>query len=312
MSHLRIWIFAAIVFSAALFAQDAGPAAHPATTADALDYTATKSATLWDIFLRGGYVMWPILLTFVVGIVFVIERFLDLRLSRHSPRDFGKDIVHLVDTRGVDAGLALCLEKQSSISRALYAALLRYGTSRQEMESAVSDECVRVLYDLRANTRIIAVMAVIAPLLGLLGACIGLIECFDRIAVLRPESFEVLLFAGASSALLPLAFALLIAIPLCFLYFHLKAKAEDIAREINEKAIQAVVTLDRKARQSIRLIEDIEEQAKTKDMTALKHLPPELAKEIEIDRTQGSGIKSSITTHAGLPVQNPNAAPEKK
>jgi len=315
MSHLRIWIFAAIVFTAVLFAQDAGTAPLPPATAEAgatSDYTAIKSGTLWDIFLRGGSVMWPILLTSVVGVAFVIERFIELRRTKHCPKDFGKDIVHVVDTRGVDAGLARCLEKPSSFSRVMYAALLRHGTTRQEMEAAVSDEGSRVLYDLRRNTRMIGIMSNLAPLLGLLGTCTGLIDCFDKVALVGGTGRSSVLASGVAEALLTTAFGLIIAIPLSYLYFHLKGKADDIVREIDEKAIEAVVTLDRKARQSIRLIEDIEEQTKTKDMTALKHLPPELAKEIEIDRTQGSGIKSSITTHAGLPVQKPDAPSDKK
>jgi len=315
MSHLRIWIFAAIVFSAVLFAQDAasGPPATAATAAGApSDYTAIKSGTLWDIFLRGGSVMWPILLTSVVGVAFVIERFIELRRGKHSPKDFAKDIVHVVDTRGVDAGLALCLEKQSSLSRVMYAALLRHGTTRQEMEAAVSDEGSRVLYDLRKNTRMIGIMSNLAPLLGLLGTCTGLIDCFDNVAAVGGTGRSSVLASGVAEALLTTAFGLIVAIPLSYLYFHLKGKADDIVREIDEVAISAVVTLDRKARQSIRLIEDIEEQTKTKDMQALKHLPPDLAKEIEIDRSQGSGIKSSITTHAGLQAQKPDAPGDKK
>lgn len=308
MSHLRIWIFAAIVFAAAvLFAQDAAAPVAPAAAESATsDYTAIKSGTLWDIFLRGGSVMWPILLTSVVGMAFVIERFIELRRGLHSPKDFHKDIVHVVDTRGVDAGLALCLEKKSSLSRVMYAALLRHGTSRQEMEAAVSDEGSRVLYDLRKNTRMIGIMSNLAPLLGLLGTCTGLIDCFDKVAVVGGTGRASVLASGVAEALLTTAFGLIVGIPLSYLYFHLKGKADDIVREIDEKAIEAVVTLDRKARQSIRLIEDIEEQTKTKDMVAVKSLPPELAREIEIDRSQGSGIKSSITTHAGLPAANPD------
>lgn len=303
MSHLRIFVFAGVVFAAAiLIAQEAAPAGNSAAAVDV--YTAIKSGTLWDIFLRGGSVMWPILGTSVIGLAFAIERFLELRREKHAPKDFQKDIVHVVDTRGVDAGLALCLEKQSSMSRVLYAALLRHGTSRQEMEAAVSDEGSRVLYDLRRNTRMIGIMSNLAPLLGLLGTCTGLIDCFDKVAGVGGTGKASVLAGGVAEALLTTAFGLIVAIPLSFIYFHLKGKADDIVREIDERAIEAVVTLDRKARQSIRLIEDIEEQTKTKDMAAVKALPPDLAKEIEIDRTQGSGIKSSITTHTGLSKPN--------
>jgi biopolymer transport protein ExbB len=314
MRHLRIALPTALLLAAAvLVAQDAAPAGAAASDATST-YTAIKSGTLWDIFVRGGSIMWPILLTSVVGLAFAIERFIELRRSRHAPKDFHKDVVHTVDTRGVDAGLALCLQKQSSLSRVLYAALLRHGTTRQEMETAVADEGTRVLYDLRKNTRTIGLMSNLAPLLGLLGTCTGLIDCFDKVAMVGGTGRASVLASGVAEALLTTAFGLMVAIPLSFLYFHLKGKADDIVREIDESAIEAVVTLDRKARQSIRLIEDIEEQTKTKDMDAVKSLPPELARELEIDRSTGSGVKSSITTHAGMPAQKPSpeAADEKK
>jgi len=292
-------------------AQEAAPAVN-AEAKRAGSSIVGKDSSVWDIFLRGGIVMWPILLTSIVGLTFVIERMIELRRSKHSPKDFHKDVVHVVDTRGVDAGLALCLEKQSSLSRVLYAALLRYGTTRQEMEAAVSDEGSRVLYDLRRNTRMIGIMSNLAPLLGLLGTCTGLISCFDKVAEVGTGKSEALA-SGVAEALLTTAFGLVVAIPLSYLYFHLKGKADDIVREIDERGIDAVVTLDRKARQSIRLIDDIEEQIVTKDMPAVKPPPPDLDKEFEPSR-EGSGVKSSITTHVGLPTtaQSPDKNGDKK
>src|SRR5437016_3040404 len=59
------------------------------------------------LFELGGWTMWPVLLTTMVGILFVLERALMLRRSRHLPPDFHKTIIKVVDTRGVDSALAL-------------------------------------------------------------------------------------------------------------------------------------------------------------------------------------------------------------
>ena len=96
-----------------------------------------NDGTLWAVFQKGGWVMWCILGCSVIGLTFFFERAIELRRHKHVPLDFDKDIVHAVDTRGVDAALALCLEKNSSLARVLYAALLRFGTIRQEMETAI-------------------------------------------------------------------------------------------------------------------------------------------------------------------------------
>jgi len=281
------------------------------------DAAAQKTSQIFNdnltprrLFDLGGWTMWPVLLTTIVGILFVFERALMLRRSKHLPLDFHKTIIKVVDTRGVDSALALCLESKTSLSRVLYAALLRHGSGRQDMELAVIDENRRVLYDLTRNAGPIGMMAVTAPLMGLLGLCTGLIVCLDELGVLQSGRVNALT-DGVSCALIPLTFGLGSASILSILYYFMRLRAADIAREVEESAIEAVVTLDRKARQSIRLIDDIEEQIETQDMPGIK--APDLDKEFEDKDRDSSGLKTSITTHAGLaPVPTPAPQPEKK
>ena len=260
------------------------------------------SSPLWDIFTRGGVCMWVILFTAILGAAFTVERRLALRRGRHAPKDFEKDVVHIVDLRGVDAGLALCVDKPSSLARVLHAALLRHGTARQELETAVTDEASRVRYDLRRKAHVVGLAGLVALSSGLAGTAFGLVEAFDRTAA--DGSLESLA-GGVAAALLPTAFGLLAALPLACAFLYLRAIADDLVRDIDERGKDAVVTLDRKARQSIRLIEDIDERVPTKDMPAVKEPPPELAKEFEVTAREGSGVKTSITT----PVNLPTAAP---
>lgn len=288
-----------LIQASGTLAAESTPATAPAKPRTILG----EGKTLWDIFLEGGWCMWPILGSSVIGMAFYLERVIELRRKRHAPPGFDKDIVHVVDTRGVDAGLALCLEKQSSLSRVLYAALLRYGTSRQEMEAAVQDEGSRLLYDLRRNCRMIGIMSNQAPLWGLLGTVLGLIEAFDQVAVSGALGKTEQLAEGVGVALLTTAFGLIVAIPLTLLYNHVKGRADDIVREIEERAIDAIITIDRKARKSIRLIEDIEENLETKEMAAAKPAP-DLDAEFD-DPDLEKSIKTSVTTPAHMPVVTP-------
>jgi biopolymer transport protein ExbB len=265
--------------------------------------------TLWDLFRKGGLCMWPILACSIVGLAFFFERFIEERRAKHVPPGFDKELIHTVDTRGVDAGLALCLEEPSSLGRVLYAALLRYGASRQEMEAAIAGETARVLYDLRRNCRVIGIMSSQAPLWGLLGTVQGLIIAFDQVALGGALSQTELLAGGVAVALLTTAFGLLVAIPLLALHHYTRNKADDLAREIEERAVDAVVTLDRKARRSIRPVEDVEENLETKAMAAARP-PVNLDAELQ-DQDLEKAIKTSTATPAhqvvpeglaGLPI----------
>lgn len=301
MRHARLLLAAVPILAAAAVADDAAPAAKTVSQ-------TILNKPLWEIFTTGGDVMWLILAVSLLGAAYAAERVIGLRHRRHVPKDFEKDVVHAVDARGVDAGLALCISKPSSLSRVLHAALLRHGTSRHEMEVAVADEGVRVRYDLRRNARIVGLMACLSALLGLTGTSISLVDAFDRAGI--AGTLEVL-SAGVAVALVPIAFGLIAATPLCCAFLYLLGKANDIARDADERGRDAVVTLDRKARQSIRLIEDIDEHVATKDMPAVKGPPPDFVKELEVTGPrEGSGVRTSIATPINLPIAGPPPQPD--
>jgi biopolymer transport protein ExbB len=289
---------------------DAGTPAVPVVVSSTPDpiqtpHSLSPNASPWTVFVKGGWSMWPILLCLLLGLMFFVERIINLRKRRHAPDGLDKDIVHVVDTRGVDSGLALCLEKQCSLARVLYAALLRYGTSRQEMEAAIHDECSRLQYDLRRNSRWILLMVITAPLLGILGGVVGLIGSLDAVASMQNIARTEILAGIAAVALIPAAWGLIVAIPLIVAHQLVRARADDIVRDVTERSVDSIITLDRKARRSIRLIEDIEEHLETQEMVAPK-IPPSLDEEFSEggDKT----IKSSVTTPAHLPaVSYPDA-----
>ncbi|HYG78279.1 MAG TPA: hypothetical protein VEK08_24970 [Planctomycetota bacterium] len=252
----------------------------------------------WDqalqLLQRGGPAMWLLLLILAAGLFLIIKCVRDLRFDRHVPGEFHKDVVHVVDTRGVDAGVGRCLDNKSSMSRPLYAALLRYGSGRRDMEAGLLDECRRILFDLHRPLRIIFILAGLAFVVGLEGTSFMLMAHFDEAAAGAR--------IGVAQSLIPVSAGILIASGLGLCGYLLRMKAADIVRAIEERAIEAVITLDRKARQSIRLIDDIEEQIPTKDMPAVKNPLPDLDKEFEEGQREGSGIKTSITTHANMPA----------
>jgi biopolymer transport protein ExbB len=263
----------------------------------------TPHSTLWELIQLGGWSLWPILFCVAIGLLFFIERMFDLQKSKQAPKGFEKDVAHLVDTRGVDSGLAMCLEKQNALSRALYAGLLRHGNTLLERDAAIRDEGARILYDLRRNGRWIRLAALLSPLLGLAGTVTGLIATGAALSGpatnLSGTALAEAAASGAASALIPFACGLLAAIPLVVLHHVARVKAGDIMRDISERAAETVITLDRKARRSMRLIEDLEENLETQEMAAAKPAP--LLEDEFLDNSDKT-IKSSVTTPSHLPA----------
>ncbi len=240
--------------------------------------------------------MWALAMILLVGTITGVAQFAFLTRKKHLPQEFEKDVVHVADTKGIDAGLALCREKRSSLSRVLLAALIRHGAPLSQLETSVRSETALVKYVLLRRTRALGWIAAIAPFLGLLGLATNLIKQADAVQRDGADLALDYMVTGIGDGAYCVSFALVVSLIMLGFYFVARAQAMDIAYDIEVKATDAVVTLDRKARQSIRLIEDIEEKIKTESMIKVPDLSADFE---ESPHAQESAIKTAVTTHAG-------------
>ncbi len=192
--------------------------------------------TIIQSFERGGKVMWVIFAASVIGCAFAAERLLAIRRGAQIPGRLMADLRDAMVSGGVAAGRRVVDGDRSAMGKVMFALLSRSGATRRELETAVDDESSRILYDLRANLRPIGVIASIAPLLGLLGTVFGLIAAFRQAAELGmddPRNFA----AGIYEALYTTAFGLVVAIPLLIVYHMLRNHADNIMRDVEERAL---------------------------------------------------------------------------
>lgn len=252
-SHTRLLLLAAllsvILWTASnAVAQEADEPASGDAPAEAAasDASIVGERSLFEIIRRGGYVMIPILVISVVGLAFTIERFIHLRRDVHIPDGLAARVLNAAQTGGPEAALKVSQEAPSSLGRLLAAALMRSGTSRQEMTQAVDDESGRLQYDLRRNTRAIGIVAGIEPLLGLLGTVLGMIRAFDKVAE-GGLGRQTQLAGGISEALLTTFFGLSFAIVYFLLFHFFKGRGDDIVREVEELAVRFVLRLQENA-----------------------------------------------------------------
>lgn len=274
-----------------VFAEEAAPS---------VSVSQTQHEEIPGMFQRGGNMMWALAALLFIGTLGGVAQIAMLTRRTHAPRDFEKDLVHLADTKGIDAGIALCKEKPSSLARVLHAALVRHGLPLAQLEAAVRNETVLVRYALLRHTRVLGWFAAVTPVIGLLGLVGNLTKHYDFDPAASSDIAFQNLVTGFANGLSCVTFALIVLLLLLGFYFITRALACDLAHDIESKAIEAVVTLDRKARQSIRLIEDIEEQIKTESMIKVPDLSDEFD---EQPHTHESAHKTAVTTHTGGAVQ---------
>ncbi len=230
----------------------AGVAAGTATTLaseavapgdDAAAPEAAPGPSLGELFKSGGPLMWPILLCSVIMVAFIFERAVSLRQDYIFPEKLRAGLMKLAREGDVAKAMELCESNRSPFARLMLASLQRAGHDGFEMEAALEEAGARVLYDLRRNCKVLAVVADIAPLLGLMGTVTGMIKAFDVVARSGALGRTELLAEGISEALLTTAFGLIVAVPAAVCYHIYRAKAENLLRLMEDAALDILAAL---------------------------------------------------------------------
>jgi biopolymer transport protein ExbB len=219
----------------------------PSSTTTQANPAATKESiipvrNLLQIFHDGGIMMYPIALCSFVLTVFAFERFIHLRTGRIIPRPFVKRLIEQLQQQQIEReeALELCDRNPSPMVSIFVAAIKRYGKSAVEIEQAVLDAGERESNKLRRYMRLLSAISNVAPLLGMLGTVLGMIQSFNDIsgaqAMGRPEQ----LAGGIGEALLTTAAGLLVAIPAYLLYMYFLGRTDQLTMEMDRFAQQLV------------------------------------------------------------------------
>ena len=192
--------------------------------------------------MSGGWLMLPLGVCSMVVLTLSLERLIALRRARVIPKPFVRRFTECVEdgVLSYDEATELCKEFDCPVSEVFRAALRRWGRPMLEIEQAVMDAGDRVSDGLKKYLRVFHAISNVAPLIGLLGTVIGMIDAFevisDQQSIDRPE----MLASGISMALMTTAGGLAVAIPAYLAYMYFSSKSDRYLGEI-EKLCQRVI-----------------------------------------------------------------------
>jgi biopolymer transport protein ExbB len=204
----------------------------PPTTAEtvtAKEKGHNKDKSLLDIYRSGSPVMHLIALCSVGMIALSAYCGLSYRKSKLMPEQLVNSLNQLMSQRDVPGAFQLCQQHRGVLTNALMSALVKANFERDmynktAMENAVADECFREETKMMVVINYLNTLAVMAPMIGLLGTVIGMISSFSALTAGRTEAME--LAGGIGEALTATAGGLLLAIPSMFLYFYFRGMAQ--------------------------------------------------------------------------------------
>jgi biopolymer transport protein ExbB len=199
---------------------------------------------MWEIFIAGGPIMWPILLCSVVAAAIMLERLWTLQRKRVIPRELTDRVWKLVETRTLNDRHIDALSRNSPLGRVLAAGLANRHQGREIMKEAIEDTGRHVVHELERFLNALGTIAAISPLLGLLGTVIGMIQAFDSITSQGVGDPKVL-SGGIGVALITTAAGLLVAIPALVGFRYLRGVVDFLVIEMEKEAMKLVQAFDR-------------------------------------------------------------------
>ncbi|MBU2642727.1 MAG: MotA/TolQ/ExbB proton channel family protein [Gammaproteobacteria bacterium] len=193
---------------------------------------------MFAIIEAAGWPIFPLILASVIAVAIIIERAYSLRTKEVAPATLLQETIKVYQERGVPAELINQLNDSSPLGRVFAIALKNAGNSREVMKESIEESGRAVTHELDRFLTSLGTIASMAPLLGLLGTVIGMIEIFG--AQTGGGTNPGQLAHGISIALYNTAFGLIVAIPAMIAYRFFRSKVESLVVDMEQQAIKLV------------------------------------------------------------------------
>lgn len=203
-------------------------------------------------YTEGGAFMHAIALCAVLGAGVMIERFIFLffRFNINGGQFFNQ-IQKLVMANNIDRAIKLCnAADKAALARVVKSGLTRANKTEADISAAVEEAMLEVVPLINKRVAMIAALANIATLLGLLGTIFGMISAFDAVANAPADKRSQALAKGIGIAMNTTGFGLMIAIPLLASHVFISNLAKKISDEVELYSVKLENLLAARVRQN--------------------------------------------------------------
>lgn len=183
--------------------------------------------------------MLPIIACSVVAMAIIVERLWVLRRNRVVPENLVSQVWKMHNSGQLNNAQIVTIRKSSPLGRILAAGLVNRRYSREIMKESIEDTGRQVVIELERFLNTLGTIALITPLLGLLGTVFGMIEVFAEITVVGVGDPAVL-SSGIFKALHTTAAGLTVAIPTLMFHRYFEGLIERLVLMMEEQALMMV------------------------------------------------------------------------
>ena len=202
---------------------------------------------MWDLSLKGGVIMIPLLILSILAIYIFIERAVVIRKAAREDRTFMDRIKDYIHEGDVDAALNLCKKTDTPYARLIEKGITRLGRPMNDVLVAIENVGNLEVAKLEKGFPWLATAAAGAPMLGFLGTVTGMVRAFYNMASAGTSADITTLSGGIYEALVTTVAGLVVGIIALFAYNYLVARVDGVVNQLEAKTIEFMDLLNEPA-----------------------------------------------------------------
>lgn len=196
-----------------------------------------------DLIIKGGWVMLPIGILAVLGLVIFFERYFTIRNASKNESNLMAQVRSSIIAGKLESAIAICRNNNSPLGRMLQKGLLRIGRPIKDIEGAIENVGKLEVSKLEKNISILGIVAGIAPMFGFLGTIAGVIQIFYDISKTDNISMGVI-SGGLYVKMVTSAAGLLVGIVAYVGYHILNMMVDKVILKLETDAIEFIDLLE--------------------------------------------------------------------
>lgn len=192
------------------------------------------------LLANGGPMFWVIVFTGTVGMIVFIERFLHYHRAQINSTEFLNGVRTVIKRDNVVEAISICDATPGPVARLVKTAILNRDHGRDRIREALEEAGLAEVPQLEHKLNLLATIAQLAPLLGLLGTVLGFIQVFIKLQTAGPYAHFGSLSEGIWQALVCAAAGIAVAIPTHAAYNYLVSRVNSIVLDMERSANEIV------------------------------------------------------------------------
>lgn len=219
----------------------------PAATAAAPIQPVAQELSVWELCLKGGFIMIPLALLSLVCIYVFIERFIVIRRAGARDTSFMARIKDYIHDGEIESARNLCKKENSPYGRLIAKGISRIGRPMNDVLVAIENTGNIEIADLGKGLPWLATTAAGAPMLGFLGTVIGMVEAFHNLASAGSSANIDVLAGGIYEALVTTVAGLVVGVIALFAYNYLVARINAVMNRLESSTMEFMDLLNEPA-----------------------------------------------------------------